>query len=192
MSTIVVVRKNGIAAIAADTQSTWGDSKDTAEYILSDQKILRLGDSYLAISGPTSTKLAINDYFAKTTEYDLSDVDAIFRTWLKLHAALKKDYFLNPDENREDSYESSRFEALIANPNGIFGVAAHRAVQEFSKFYAYGSGSLHALGAMHALYSDAKRTAEDIVRGGIEAAAAFNLNTGLPLICYSVPLASSK
>jgi hypothetical protein len=44
----------------------------------------------------------------------------------------------------------------------------------------------------HALYSDAKRTAEEVVRGGIEAAAAFNLNTGLPLICYSLPLAGSE
>ena len=56
MSTIVVVRKNGSAAIAADTLTTWEGSKDSAEYIVNHQKIFRSGDSYLAIAGPTSAK----------------------------------------------------------------------------------------------------------------------------------------
>lgn len=192
MSTIVVVRKEGFAAIAADSLTTWEGSKDSAEYIVNHQKIFRSGDSYLGIAGPTSAKLAIKDYLANGSDWDFNGVDAIFRSWLKLHAALKKSYFLNPDENGEASFESSRLDALIANPQGIFGVAAHRSVQEFAKFYAYGSGSMHALGAMHALYLDAARSAEAIARAGVEAAAAFDLNTGLPLICYSVQLAESE
>jgi ATP-dependent HslUV protease, peptidase subunit HslV len=192
VSTIVVVRKNGSATIAADTLTTWEGSKDSAEYIVNHQKIFRSGDSYLAIAGPTSAKLAIKDYLANGSDWDFRSVDAIFRSWLKLHAALKKNYFLNADENGEASFESSRLDAVIANPQGIFGVAAHRAVQEFTKFYAYGSGSLHALGAMHALYADAARSAGDIARAGIEAAAAFDLNTGLPLTSYSMQLAESE
>jgi ATP-dependent HslUV protease subunit HslV len=191
MTTIVVVRKGGFGVIAADTLST-GDGKDSAEYIVNHQKVLRSGDSYLGISGPTSAKLAIKDCLANGSDRDFSDVDAIFRSWLKLHAALKKNYFLNPNEDSEASFESSRLEAVIANPQGIFGVAAHRAVQEFTKFYAYGSGSMYALGAMHALYADPARSAEEIARAGVEAAAAFDLNTGLPMICYSVRLATSK
>jgi ATP-dependent HslUV protease, peptidase subunit HslV len=77
---------------------------------------------------------------------------------------------------------------LIANPNGIFGVAAHRAVQEFSKFYAYGTGCQHALGAMYAVYGDAGCSAEKIARKGLEAAAEFDVGTGLPIICYTLPL----
>jgi len=192
MSTIVVVRKGGFGVIAADTLSTSDGGKDSAEYIVNHQKILRSGDSYLGISGPTSAKLAIKDYLASGSDWDFNDVDAIFRSWLRLHAALKKNYFLNPNEDSEASFESSRLEAVIANSRGIFGVAAHRAVQEFTKFYAYGSGSMYALGAMFALYADPVRSAEEIARAGVEAAAAFDLNTGLPLISYSVRLATSE
>lgn len=190
MSTIAVVQKDGFAAIAADTLTSTSDGGiDSAEYVLNHQKILCVGNSYLAISGPTSTKLALKDYFAKVENCDLRDVDTIYRTWLRLHAALKTNYFLDTEEDGAHSFESSRFDALIANPNGIFGVAAHRAVQQFTKFYAYGSGSMSALGAMYALYGQADRSAKDVARIAIEAAAAFDGNTGLPIISYQLPLA---
>jgi ATP-dependent HslUV protease, peptidase subunit HslV len=189
MSTIVVVRKDGLAAIAADSLSTWGLAKESAEYVINSKKILQVGESYLALSGPTSAKLAIKDFFAGKSDFDLTDVDAIFRTWLILHAALKKEYFLNSTDSAEnDAFESTRIDALIANPYGIFGVAAHRAVQEFSKFYAYGTGWQLALGAMYAIYANSDLTAEKIARTGIEAAAEFDSSTGSPILCYSLPL----
>ena len=61
--------------------------------------------------------------------------------WNVLHGVLKEHYYLQTGEDKEEDLESSRMDVLIANPRGIFGVAAHRTVQEFSKFYAYGSGS---------------------------------------------------
>jgi ATP-dependent HslUV protease, peptidase subunit HslV len=189
MSTIVVVRKEGFVAIAADSLTTWGLAKESAEYVLNHQKIIRVRESYLGFSGPTSAKLAIKDYFASNPDADLSNVDTIFRTWLALHAALKKVYFLHPTENENDAFESTQIDTLIANPNGIFGVAAHRAVQEFSRFYAYGTGWQHALGAMFALYADAAYSADKVASAGIEAPAAFDVGTGLPIDCYSLPLA---
>jgi ATP-dependent HslUV protease, peptidase subunit HslV len=174
--------------IAADSLTTWGLSKESADYVLNHQKIIRVGKSYLAFSGPTSAKLAIKDYFDNMSDADLTNVDAIFKTWLALHAALKKQYFLDSTEDENDAFESTRIDTLIANPNGIFGVAAHRAVQEFSKFYAYGTGWQHALGAMYAVYGDAGCSAEKIARKGLEAAAEFDVGTGLPIICYTLPL----
>jgi hypothetical protein len=108
-----------MAAIAADTLTTSDGGKDSAEYVLNHQKILRVGDSYIAVLGPTSTKLALKDYFAKAENCDFSDVDPIYRTWLTLHAALKKNYFLDPDENDQQSFESSRFDrqAKISDPH---------------------------------------------------------------------------
>ena len=70
------------------------------------------------------------------------------------------------------------------------GVDAHRAVQEFSKYYAYGTGWQHALGAMYAVYAQPKRSAEDVARIGIEAAAEFDVDTGVPVVCYSIALTS--
>jgi ATP-dependent HslUV protease subunit HslV len=188
MTTIVAVRKDGFAAIAADSLTTWGSAKESSEYVLGNQKIIPIGRSYVAISGPTSAKLALKQYFDAKSDVDLTSVDAIFVTWIGLHAALKKQYFLDPHEDESDAFESSRVEVLIANPEGIFGVSAHRAVQQFSKFYAYGTGWQHALGAMYAVYSQPGRTAEDIARTGIAAAAEFDTHTGLPISCYTLPL----
>lgn len=192
MSTIVAVKKGGVAAIAADSLTTWGSAKDSAEYVLNHQKIIQVGDSYLAISGPTSAKLALKHYFSSKSDVDLTSVDKIFLTWLGVHAALKKQYFLEPHENESDAFESTRLDVLIANPAGIFGVSAHRAVQQFSRFYAYGTGCQHALGAMYASYSQLGVSAEDVARIGVQAAAEFNVDTGLPMVCYSVPLGSAE
>jgi ATP-dependent HslUV protease subunit HslV len=189
MSTIVVVAKRGVAAIAADSLTTWGAAKESADYVISHEKILQVGQSYLAISGPTAAKLAVKHYFAAKPDADLSNVDAIFQTWLELHAALRDRYFLNPREDRDEAFESTRIDVLIANPNGIFGVEAHRAVQQFSRYYAYGTGWQHALGAMHAVYSGDDRSAEDVARTAIAAAAEFDVDTGLPVVCHSFPLA---
>lgn len=81
-------------------------------------------------------------------------------------------------------------DVLIANPRGIFGVAEHRTVQEFSRFYAYGSGSDYALGALYALYDQPGLGAEDIARRAIEAAAEFDDGTGLPVLSHSLRLSS--
>jgi ATP-dependent protease HslVU (ClpYQ) peptidase subunit len=77
---------------------------------------------------------------------------------------------------------------LILNPAGIFGIAAHRTVQEFSKFYAFGSGGDVALGVMYATYDNPKRSAEDIARHAIEGAAEFDDSTGAPVTSYAVKL----
>jgi ATP-dependent protease HslVU (ClpYQ) peptidase subunit len=78
---------------------------------------------------------------------------------------------------------------LVANSYGIFGVESRRAVQEYSKFSACGSGDEYALGAMYAAYNLPDKTAEDIARLGIEAAAQFDKGTGLPITSYSIHLA---
>jgi ATP-dependent protease HslVU (ClpYQ) peptidase subunit len=189
MTTIAVVRKNGYAAIAADTMTKWGSGKETAAYIVNHQKIFRVGDSYLGVTGTATFHAILRDYFSRPRAYAHFDTPvAIFKTWQKLHAVLKRDYYLSQHTAEEDAIESSRMDVLILNPRGIFGVAAHRTVQEFSKFYAFGSGGDLALGAMYAIYPDAKRSAEEIARCAIAAAAEFDDSTGAPVTAYTVKL----
>jgi ATP-dependent HslUV protease subunit HslV len=193
MTTIAVVKKGGHCAIAADTMTKWGCAKETAGYVLNHDKILRAGESYLAITGSATFKLIVADYFSDArSEVRLNSVEDIFRTWQRLHPVLKERYFINPEEDKEDDLESSRMDVLIANPYGIFGVAAHRTVQEFSKFYAYGSGSDYALGALYAGYDRPDLSAEDLARLAIETAAEFDDGTGLPFTSRSVPETSMR
>ena len=189
MSTITVVKKDGVVAIACDTLTKYGTAKEGSVYIANHSKIIAVNGSYIGLVGPASAKLALQDYFASTdTEPSLNSIMAIFAVWKKLHQSLKDDYFLRPEENDEDSFESSRVDALIANAQGIFVVAAHRSVQELTRFYAVGSGAEYALGAMFVAYDNPEKSAEAIAKAGIEAAAEFDDSTGLPLIVHHVEL----
>lgn len=189
MTTLAVVKKDGIVAIAADTLTKWGNNKEPATYIANHSKLIQLGDSWLAVTGYTTFILILKDYFSNpAVTRDFASVGGIFRTWQNLHGALKDQYFLLAGEDKDDDLESSQMDVLIANPHGIFGVAEHRSVQEFSKFYAYGSGSDLAMGAMHALYNT-PLSAEEIVRKAIETAAEFDDRTGLPIEIKTIQLA---
>ena len=189
MTTIAVVRKNGYAAIAADTMTKWGSGRETAEYIVNHDKIFSVGNTYLGVTGNATFQTILRDYFSRPRIYARFDSPLeIFKTWQKLHAVLKQDYYLVPGHGEDDAIESSRMDVLIANARGIFGVAAHRTVQEFSKFYAFGSGGDVALGAMYAMYDDPKRSAEDIARAAIVGAAEFDDSTGVPVTSYAVKL----
>jgi len=189
MTTIAVVRKNGYAAIAADTLTKWGSGKESAAYIANNTKIVKAGDTFLAASGTATFKLIMRDYFAQRGVPARFDTTInIFKTWQAFHAVLKERYYLVTVGEKDDTIESSKFDVLLANPDGIFGVGAHRTVQEYRKFYAIGTGTDLALGAMYASYDNPKLSAEQVARLAIAAAAEFDDATGLPVVSHSVKL----
>ncbi len=189
MTTIVVVRKNGIAAIAGDTLTKWGTGKESAKYIANNDKIVRAGDTWIGAAGGATFKIIMRDYFARPKVKPRFDTTLnIFKTWQTLHTVLKEEYFLVTGGDKDDTIESSRFDVLMANPCGIFGVGAHRTVQEYVKFYAIGSGTDLALGAMYASYDDPKLSAAQIALRAVEAAAEFDDSTALPAIVQTVQL----
>lgn len=193
MTTLAVVKKKGQIAIAADTLTKWGTTRESAAYVANHDKIIQVGNTYIAITGTTTFKLILQDYFsAMECPPAFDGVQSIFRTWQELHAAMKERYFLNANEDKEDDLETSRIHVLIANPHGIFGVGAHRTVQEFSKFYSYGAGSEYATGALYAAYDNPKLDAEALARLAIECAIEFDDSTGGPVNSYAFKEAKNK
>ncbi len=187
MSTIVVVKKDGLATIAADTLTTFGNTKESAEYIVNSEKIFKHRENYLGISGSASLAIAVEDFLTRTKKkLSLENTADIFRFGLELHRELKETYFLQADD--EEDFETLRGDILIANPRGIFGLSSYRFVQEFSKFYANGSGSVYALGAMFAVYNDANKTGEEIARLGVTAGTEFDDASGLPITFHTFKL----
>lgn len=188
MSTTTVVSKNGQIAIAADTLFKWGGEKNSAKYVVNHHKIIKIGENYIAVTGQAAGLHAIADYFAKLdTEVQLNTVDQIYNRWRLLHQALKDDYHLDVKDKDEDTFfESNGMDILIANPHGIFAVGSHRDIQQFSKFYSYGSGNAYALGAMYVTYEKEGYSAEEIARLGVAAAAEFDDCTGLPIVSYAM------
>lgn len=180
MSTVVVVKKQGVAAIGADTLAKYGDVKEGAEYTKGFSKIITVGESRLAFVGHASFGLMLNSYFSKLPdEPRLDSRQSIFDAACAMHSVLKRDYYLNPNEEDDDTFESSQIECLIANPYGIFGLYSLRFVQEYTKFYAFGSGAQYALGALYACYLS-PQTAEELVNTALGAAADFDDGTQGP------------
>lgn len=188
MSTIVVVKKNGKACIAADSLTTFGDLRMGSEYDVAYDKVQSYDDGFFGIVGSAAHALVMESVLADDkVEIDFSSRLGIFETFRSLHPVLKEHYFLNAKDEEEDPYEATHIDALICNPHGIFGVYSLREVSEYSKFWAIGSGSEFALGAMHALYNRLD-SAEEIARAGVEAGAEFNNASALPMSMQVIDL----
>ena len=185
MTTIVVVRKGDEIAIAADSLTTFGDTRLAAQHDRTYDKIVKYKESYVGLCGSAAHQLVFDSLLRKHDDLDFSTKAAVFETMRRLHPILKEQHFLNPKEEDDDPYESSQFTALIANAHGIFGVYSMREVFEYTQFWAAGSGREFALGAMHAQYSRL-RSAEAIARAGVEAGALFDKNSALPMTLYTV------
>jgi len=146
MSTVVVARMGGSAAIASD-------SLNFCETRLPDGyeanvKMFSVGDSVIGTVGGIAQLVVLQQALASLAPEDvqLHSRQGVFETFVKLHPRLKERFFLNTKEQDSDPYESSQFSILIANRSGIFGVGSCREVFEFQRFWAIGSGRRFADG----------------------------------------------
>lgn len=188
MTTVVVVRKGDQAVIAADSLSTFGDTRIDAREDACWNKIFHSHGSYFSITGSAAHDLVLQSLLKKVKTLDFGSRMAIFESFRKLHPKLKEEFFLKTEEDEDDPYESSQIIALIANPSGIYGVFSLREVYEYRRFWAIGSGRDFAIGAMHAVYDNPELDALAIARIGIEAGCAFDVSSSLPMTHYAVTL----
>ena len=191
MTTIVVVRKGDEIAIAADSLTTFGDTRLAAEHDSTFDKIVQYRGTYIGLCGSAAHQLVFESMLRRHEDFDFSNKFAIFETFRKLHPILKEQHFLNPKEEEDDPYESTQITALLANEHGIFGVFSMREVFEYTRYWAAGSGREFALGAMQALYPRLK-TAAAVAKAGLEAGAMFDKNSALPLTLYTVKLKAAS
>ena len=188
MTTVVIVRKNGMVALAADTLVTFGDTRLAHGYEAND-KLFKVGDSWIGMAGTTAHFPVLRRALAAlpADELKLHSRDQVFDTFLKIHPKLKENFFLNPKEEDADPYESSQLTALIANPAGIFGVYSYREVFEFDRFWAIGTGRAFALGAMYAAL-DKVKTARELADIGVRAGCEFDKNSSGPVNAHTIKL----
>lgn len=187
MTTIVVVKKHGMVAIAADSLTTFGDMRLSSTFDAVPDKIMPCGDSFIGLAGSAAHNLVLENLIARDTKMKLHTRADIFESFRRMHPVLKEECFLNPKEEEDDPYESSQITALIANSSGIFGIYSMREVFEYTRFWAIGSGREYALGAMQAVYHQ-DLSAEEIARIGVGVGAEFDINSSLPITLYTVKL----
>ena len=192
MTTVIVVKKSGQVAIAADTLVTFGDTRLSSRFE-ANSKLFKIdtpaGPSYVGIAGTVAhfpvlrkTMLAL-----PKKELLLGSKDEVFDTFTKLHPMLKDTFFLQTKEDDNDPYESSQFSVVVANATGIYGLYSYREVFEFNEFWGIGSGRSFALGAMHAVW-DKTRTAREIALIGMAAGCEFDKNSGGPVEVFTLKL----
>lgn len=196
MTTLVVVKKAGQVAIAADSLITFGDTRLTSRFE-NNGKIFKVeteaGPSYVGMAGTVAHFPVLRKAMEALPKdlLKLGSKDEVFDTFTRLHPLLKETFFLQTKEDDNDPYESSQFSAVIANASGIYGLYSYREVFEFKEFWGIGSGRSFALGAMHAAWGKAK-TAREIAVAGIEAGCEFDKNSAGPVEVFTLKLKGSK
>lgn len=190
MTTVVVARKGGQIAIAADTLVTFGDTR-LAHRFEDNAKIFRVdtdtGPSFIGMAGTVAHFPVLRKALSTMPReiVQLGSKEEVFDTFTKLHPYLKENFFLQTKEEDSDPYESSQFSVVIANASGIYGLYSYREVFEFKEFWGIGSGRSFALGAMHAAYPKAK-TAREVVDAGMAAGCEFDRNSAGPWDVFTV------
>ena len=196
MTTLVVVKKAGQVAMAADTLVTFGDTSLSHRFE-ANTKIFKVdtpaGMSYVGMAGTVAHFPVLRKAMAALPkeQLKLGSRDEVFDTFVKLHPILKETFFLQPKEDDTDPYESSQFTVIIANASGIYGLYSYREIFEFKEFWGIGSGRSFALGAMHACWDKAK-TAREVALAGMHAGCEFDKNSGGPIEVFTLKLKASK
>jgi ATP-dependent protease HslVU (ClpYQ) peptidase subunit len=192
MTTVVVVKKAGQVAIAADTLVTFGDTRLGPRFE-DNSKIFKIdtpaGPSYVGMAGTVAHFPALRKAMEALPKDQLllGSKDEVFDTFTRLHPVLKESFFLQTKEDDNDPYESSQFSVLVANATGIYGLYSYREVFEFKEFWGIGSGRSFALGALHATWGSAK-SARDLALQSVQAACEFDKNSGGPVDVFTVKL----
>lgn len=146
MTTVVVVKKAGQVAIAADTLVTFGDTRLSHRHEANSKlfKVDARRPSWVGMAGTVAhfpvLRKAMNAL--PKDQLLLGSRDEVFDTFVRLHPLLKESFFLQTKEDDNDPYESSQFSVVIANASGIFGLYSYREVFEFKEFWGIGSGRL--------------------------------------------------
>jgi ATP-dependent protease HslVU (ClpYQ) peptidase subunit len=180
MSIVCAAIKGNEVAIAADTQMSFGSMAVGADNLKNCGKLYAVKDSVIGLVGWAAVSSAMGHLIEEEGQmFSLDERSQIYKTFLKLHDVLKKDYYLNPYEDSDQPLESSQIYALIINKYGLFEVCRFREVCEYRKYWAIGSGSEYALGAIQAMY-ESEATAQQLVEAGVSAAAAFDKGCALP------------
>ena len=192
MSVVVVVRKGSRAVMAADTQTSDGSIVLSADYITNHKKLVAFGDSFLGFAGWSASQEIMQSVIRHHADkLDFSNREAVFETARKIHGLLKSEYFLETQEDKDQPVESSQLSMLVAGPRGIFELESYRAVSEYKRFWAIGSGRRFAVGAMHAVFEQYDDPLA-IARAGVAAACQFDDGCSLPMDHCEVTLAQPE
>jgi ATP-dependent protease HslVU (ClpYQ) peptidase subunit len=104
----------------------------------------------------------------------------VFAFFLRFWKQLSRRYSLvNEQPHQDDPSPFADLDSsfLVVSSGGIFYVSGNLSVSQFDRYYAVGSGSSYALGALHVLFAE-DLDADEIARRACAAAMTFDLYCG--------------
>ena len=189
MSTLVIVRKENQICMASESLTTFGSKKQRSKYIQNSGKMFKWNSSYVGVVGYAAHNFVLQSLMKnKDLKPTFRNPTEIFEFFRDLQPMLKEKYYLQPEDDEDDPYESLRMDLFIANEHGMFSVYALREVWEYKNFWSLGSGSRYSLGAMFAVYNDKNLTAVDIAKTGVSAGIEFDDGCDGPIVCKTIEL----
>ena len=180
MSIYCAVEKDQKIVFGCDSIHTFGRMVSPKGFIQT-PKIVFGTDFACGIAGTPSVRLHLNVFLSKGEGLsELKGEDEVFDFFHKFFEFLKDERYLNPDVSDDTDFEAWEFEFLLTNKHGIFSIHELREVFRHRNFFAIGSGSEFALGAMHAVYDTTPFDAKAVVNAGLTAADAFDSMSSSP------------
>lgn len=144
-------------------------------------KIHKFNDSLIGMAGWHAVEQIFRHILQdKPDIFDFSSRNHIFESLLRMQKIIEEEYFIETKENDDQPVSSNQLSAIIANQHGLFDIDSYREVNQFTKFWAIGSGQDFAIGAMHALY-DKKYSSSEIAEAGVKAACDFDDGCSAPI-----------
>lgn len=189
MSTIVAVKRDNTVTLASDSLYFVGEMNVLPEMRVNNHKIYKVNRAYVALFGWASQDDIFESLIRNHADkLNFTNRTTIFESFRGIQPILTEEYFLRSHEDSDDqSTDSSQFDGLVISSQGIFGFSSFRNINEYTKFWATGSGKEFALGAMHTAYEAGKST-QEVAEAGIKAAAFFDKGSALPIQSVSMEL----
>ncbi len=186
MSIVVAVKKDGRTVMAADSLNVFGQERVPTDNSKA-TKIRTIGSALLAITGWSVYANILDDLLTDRDTPVLRDEKEIFAFFIELWRQLHERYpFVNDQAHTKDTpFGDLDASFLVANHNGIYKISQDSSVCRFDKYYAIGSGSVYALGALYQIY-DKDHDAADLARRAVATAIEFDIYCGGEIDMFDV------
>ncbi|WP_421780938.1 hypothetical protein [Kiloniella litopenaei] len=183
MSIVIAVKKQGKIVIGSDSKCSDINTLHPAQEKINSSKIHFLKHGTIGHVGET-TYHTILDYLCLEHEdcFNFADRMSTYKSMLKIQKILTEECLSLPTGNH---FKGSGMNLLIATHKTIFHIDPERNVDEFSRFWAIGSGHSFALGSLESLY-ETSLAAEQIVEQTLHTVCKYDLHSNEPYHTHTI------
>lgn len=178
MSIVVAVTKGRRTVVASDSLTCCGSHRETPDNAVT-SKVRRIGAAVLGTTGWSLYDNILDEVLHGRRPPPLQTKEQIYRffngLWKRLHT--RHSFVKDQPPDMDSPFGDLGAWFLVANRNGIFVVSSDLSVWRCRKYYAIGSASYYAFGALYHDYQ-AERNPERIARRAVEASIHFDINCG--------------